>query len=88
MYQFMCSCDTNLSYIGTSMQHLRIKAGKHFNLNNSHKNAIKNHLQSCHQCCNGVCNVTSFQILRKWHIDYDTKIHKALLIKKTKATTK
>ena len=51
---------------------------KHLILDDSHKSAIKDHLRSYHQ----------FKILRKCHIDYDAKIHEALLIKRTKATTK
>ena len=65
-----------------STRHLRTRAGKHLNLDNSHKSAIKDHLRSCRQCCNGVCNVTSFKILGKCNTDYDTKIHEALPIKK------
>ena len=79
---------SKLAYIGMSTRHLDTRAGDHLNLDDSHKSAIKNHLRSCRQCCNGVCNVTSFKILRKCNTDYDTKIHQALLIKKTKATTK
>ena len=71
-----------------STQHLGTRAGEHLNLDDSHKNAIKDHLRSYRQCCSGVCNVTSFKILRKCNTDYHTKIHDALLIKKTKATTK
>ena len=82
VYQFTCLSDTNLSYIGMSTRHLRTRAGKHLNLDNSHKSAIKDHLRSCRQCCNGVCNVTSFKILGKCNTDYDTKIREALLIKK------
>ena len=59
----------------------------HLNLDDSHKSAIKNRLRSCRPCCNVVCNVTSFEILRKCNTDYDTKIYEALLIKKTKATS-
>ena len=73
VYQFTCSCDTNLSFIGMSMRHLGTRAGEHLNVDDSHKSAIKDHLRSCRQCCNGVCNVTSFKILRKCNIDYDTK---------------
>ena len=70
------------------MRHLRTRAGEHLNLDDSHKSTMKDHLRPCHQCCNGVSNVTSFKILRKCHTDYDTKVHEAYLIKKTKATTK
>ena len=81
VYQFTISCDTNLSYwhvyttFGT-------RAEEHLNLDDSHKSEIKDHLRSCRQCCNEVCNVTTFKILRKCNADDDTKIHKALLIKK------
>ena len=35
VYQFTCSCDTNLSYIGMSTRHLRTRAGEHLNLDDS-----------------------------------------------------
>ena len=83
VYEFTCSCDTNLSYIGMFTRHLGTRAREHLNLDDSHKSATKDHLRSCRQCCNGVCNVTSIKIfLRKCTTDYDTKIHEALLIKK------
>ena len=65
-----------------STWHLGTRAGEHLNLDDSRKNAIKDHLRSCRQCCNGVCNVTSFKLSRKCNTDYDTKIHEALQIKK------
>ena len=82
VYQFTCSCDTNLSYIGMSTQHLETKTGKHLNLDNSHNSTVKDHLRSCHERCNRIYNITSFTILRKCHTDYDSIIHEALLIKK------
>ena len=88
VYQFTCSCDTNLSYIGMFTRHLGTRAGEHLNLADSRKSAIKDHIRSCHHCCSEISNITSFKILRKCNTDYDTKIHEALLIKKTKATTK
>ena len=72
VYQFTCSCDTNLSFIGMSMRHWWTRVVEHLNSDDSHKSAIKDHLRSCYQCYNGVCNVTSFKILRKYHTDYDT----------------
>ena len=66
-----------------STRHLGTRAGEHLNLDDSYKSAIKDHLRSCRQCCNGICNVISFKISRKCYTDYDTKIHEALLIKKT-----
>ena len=57
------------------------KSWETFEFYDSNKRAIKDHLWSCHQCCNEVCNASSFKILRKYHINYDTKIHEALLIK-------
>ena len=71
----------NLLYIGKSTRHLGTTAGYHLNLDDSHKNAINNCLQSSHQCCNRVCSVTSFNILRKCHADYDTEIYEASSIK-------
>ena len=87
-YQFTCSCDTNLSCIWLVYTTFGTKAGERLNLDDSQRRAIKDHIRSCRQCCNKVCNVTSFKILRKCNADFDTKIHEALLIKKTKATTK
>ena len=87
VYQFTCSRDMNLLYIGMTTRHLGTRAGEHLNLDDSHKSVIKDHLRSCRQYCNGACNVTSFKILRKCNTDYDRKIHEDLLTKKTKTTT-
>ena len=44
VYQFLCSCDTNLSSVGMSLRHLGTRAREHLNLADINtKSAIKNH---------------------------------------------
>ena len=66
-----------------STRHMGTRAREHLNLDDSHEVQLK----IIHQCSNGVCNLTFCKILRKCHTFYDTKIHEALLMRKTKTTT-
>ena len=78
VYKFTCLCDTNLTYIGMSLI-TRVK--EHLNLADSRKSAIKDHMLSCPICSNLQYNINSFTILKKCNLDYEAKIHEALLIK-------
>ena len=82
VYQFKCSCDTNQTYIGMSSRHLGTRVKEHLNFRNKQKSSIKDHIQSCSICSKTKIGLDSFKIIRKCRSDYDTKIHKALLIKK------
>ena len=81
-YKFICSCDTNLIYIGKSSRHLITKVRAHQNFAYSRKSAIKDHILSYTTESNLQYNANSFAILRKCNSDYEAKIHEALLIKR------
>ena len=84
--KFTCSCDANLSYVGMSTRHLGVRARKHLNLADQHKNsAIKDHLKFCDVCCEACkaqLSADNFKIVKKCRSDFDTKIQEALYIKK------
>ena len=51
VYQFLCLCDTNLSYVGMSSRHLGTRAREHLNLADINtKSAIKDHFYDCDKC--------------------------------------
>ena len=81
VYQFRCSCDTNLAYVGMTTRHLAARACEHLVLAGSQKSAIKEHIRACAICREEKYTVNSFQILKSCHTEYETKIQEALLIK-------
>ena len=79
VYQFLCSCDTNLSFVGMSSRHLETRARKHLNLADIDINSdIKDHLYDCDKVSSMKHSVESFKILKKCVTEYDTKIQEAL----------
>ena len=82
IYKFTCSCDANLTYIGMSIRHLSTRAREHLDFNSQVSSAIKNHIM-CYTVCPSVkLNLNSFKIIKKCKSEFQTKIHKALFIKK------
>ena len=66
VYQFLCSCNTNLSYVGISSRHLGTRAWQHLNLADINtKSAIKDHLYDCDKCSSMKHSVESFKVLKK-----------------------
>ena len=82
VYQFRCSCNTNLAYTGMTTRLLAARACEHLVSAGPQKSAIKQHIRACAICREEKYTVNSFQILKSCHTDYDTKIQEALLIKK------
>ena len=62
VYQFRCSCDTNLAYVGMTTRHLAARACEHLVLAGSQKSAIKEHIRACAICREEKYTVNSFQI--------------------------
>ena len=83
VYQFSCSCDSNLTYNGMSTRHLSTRVGEHLGFHLKTESSIKEHILSCDSCSNIKFNVNSFKIIKKCNSNFETKIHEALLIKKT-----
>ena len=52
VYEYKCSCDTNLSYVGVTSRpfHTRIEEHLDVKTKNSEKSAIKKHLNQCQKC--------------------------------------
>ena len=82
IYEFTCSCDANLTYIGMSTRHLSTRAEEHLDFNSQVSSAIKNHIMCCNVCSSVKLNLNSFKIIKKCKSEFHTKIHEALFIKK------
>ena len=63
-------------------RHLDARACKHLILAGLHKSAIKDHIRACATCHEEKYTVNSFQISKRYHTEYETKLQEALLIKK------
>ena len=61
VYQFECSHDVNLSYIGMTNRHILNRAEEHLRS----KTAVKQHIDSCANCKITNLSVNSFQIIKK-----------------------
>ena len=79
VYEFTCSCDRNLSYIGKTKRHLATRSSEHFNK----KSAIFDHLTVC-KICNDEKSLHNFQILDTANNDCLLQIKEALYIKRRK----
>ena len=84
VYQFQCSCDTNLAYVGMTTRLLVLAARDCERLVSAkpHKSAITDHIRACATCREETYTVNSFQILKRCHTEYETKLQEALLIDK------
>ena len=63
VYQFRCSCDTNIAYVGMTTRHLAATACEHLVLATPHKSAIIDHIRTCANFHKEKYTVNSFQIL-------------------------
>ena len=77
IYEFTCSCDANLTYIGMSTRHLSTRAKEHLDFNSQVSSAIKNHVMCCNVCSSVKLNLNSFKIIKKCKSEFHTKIHEA-----------
>ena len=64
VYCYTCPCAMGLTYLGMSSRHLVTRAKEHLDLNQSQKNAIKDHIFDCVKCSNSSHSLASFKILR------------------------
>ena len=65
-----------------STGHLSIRVDKHLGFHLKTESSVKDHIMSCDICANSKFNVNSFKIIKKRNSNFETKIHKVLLIKK------
>ena len=82
VYEFSCSCDTNLTYLGMSTRHLSTRIREHLNFNSQTPSAVQTHLMSCDICSKVNHKPSSFKIIKKCNSEFQTKIYEALLIRK------
>jgi len=75
VYEFVCSCDRSMSYIGKTKRHLAVRTKEHLKGNS----AIFDHTSQCH--LGHQCNIENFKVLSNGRSDLEIKIKEALLIK-------
>ena len=75
-----------LPNVGMTTRHLAARACEHLVLAGVLKSAIKDHVRACATCRDEKYTADFFQILKRCHTDYETKIQEALLIKKLNPT--
>ena len=66
-----------------STRHLSISMDEHLDFHVKTESSVKDHITSCDICANTKYNLNSFKTIKKCNSNFKTKIHKALLIKKT-----
>ena len=71
VYKFTRSCDSNLTYIGTSPRHLSTRVGELLNMASQHENsAIKQRKLSCTVDSNMLHDLNSFEVLKQCKLDF------------------
>ena len=65
VYQFSCSCDSSLTYMGMSTYHLSITVGEHLCFHLKAESSVKDHIMSCDISTNTKFNLNSFKIIKK-----------------------
>ena len=75
VYQFNCSCDKNISYIGKTKRHLATRSREHF----EGGSAIFDHFNICKP--QNIPTINNFKILNTGQSDFAIKIKEALYIK-------
>ena len=83
VYKFSCLCDINKTYIGMSSRHLITRVWEHLNFKSLQDSAIKDNILLCRKCCNDWFNKNNCVIICKCKSEFCSKIHEALLIKKS-----
>ena len=77
--------NTSKTYVGMLSRRLVTRKREYFNLSNSRKSAVKDHLPQCKSCSKYEIDLhSSFTVLKKCPSQYNAKIYEALLIKQSK----
>ena len=80
VYKFICSCDTNVTYIGITTRHLGVRLEEH--LHSKTDLTVEKHINVYHSCKGNKHLFDNFSILKTCNTQYNAKIGEALLIKK------
>ena len=90
VYEFVCSCDTSMSYIGVTTRPLLLRMREHIDCSPENKveSAIKKHISLCQKCFEEtkLHPFKYFKIIRSLDTQYDAKIHEAIFIKNRNPT--
>ena len=82
LYKFTCSCDTNVTYIGMTTQHLGVRLEEH--LHSKKDSAVQKHINVCQlfRCCKDLFD--NFSIVKTCNTQYSKayKIPRSVAIKK------
>ena len=62
VYKFVCSCDTNVTYIGMTTRHLGVRVEEH--LHSKKDSAVQNHINVCQSCKDNKHLFDNFSILK------------------------
>ena len=62
--------------------HLITEVDEHLDFQLKTESSVKEHIMSCDICSNTKFKVNSFEIIKKYNSNFETKIYEALLIKK------
>jgi len=81
VYKFSCSRDAKISYIDMTTRHLGIRVYEYLH-HKTLKSNIKDHIDSCDTCKEKNLDINSFKVIHSCKTEYETRIQKALLIKK------
>ena len=86
VYEFQCSCDKNIRYIGETERHLFTRIFEHCSIKSNEKpkpSAIRDHMLGCDTCASAKNIADNFSILRTC-TSFDILSQEALCIKKFK----
>ena len=64
-------------------RHLITRVKEHLNFKSIQESAVKNHILLCDSCSSAKFSLNIFLILRKCKSEFHTRIHEALLIRKS-----
>ena len=77
VYQFQCSRDANITYIGKTKRHLTTRVREH---GTSGQSAIKEHLDTCRSCKTNY-SIDHFKVIDTARNDFECSIKEAIHIK-------
>ena len=80
VYEFKCTVDSDLSYIGMTTRQACLRMRDHFNP--AKNSAIQNHVAQCNKCNSTKCYFNLFKIIKYCSGGKETEISEAFLIRK------
>ena len=84
VYQFTCSCDRNISYIGMTGRQWFVRIGEHLNRRGNCNSAVFTHLAECRICRESNSKQDNFRVLKNCRSERETEIREAMCIRRFK----